>query len=335
MRIRRIVTVLALFTLVAGSSLPAAGQTPYEPPRLADGRPDLQGVWDFRTVTPLERPVALGDRATLTAEEAALFEAQAAAAIRPEDSLPVGGEVSAYNNFWIDQGARLTDDQRTSQIIDPPDGRLPALQPGVEMQVLSLDEDLPGTRPVRVRAAGIGADSWEDRGLGERCLVGFNSGPPIMPAGYNQNIQIFQTAEHVAILTEMVHDVRVVPLDGREHLQVDIPQWAGNSRGRWEGDTLVIETINFSDKLASYNPSIDRAVGSGATLHLTERFRRVADDTLHYEYTVNDLTTFTSPFTALLQMKRGDVLYEYACHEGNYGLYNILSGARQDEQSQQ
>ena len=211
--------------------------------------------------------------------------------------------------------------------------RLPALQPGVESQVLSLDEDLPGSpAPVRVRAAGIGADSYEDRGLGERCLVGFNSGPPIMPAGYNQNIQIFQTAEHVAILTEMVHEVRVVPLDGREHLAADIPQWAGNSRGRWEGDTLVIETTNFSDKLASYNPTIEQAVGSGATLQLTERLRRVADDTLHYEYTVTDLTTFTRPFTALLQMKRGDVLYEYACHEGNYGLYNILSGARESEQ---
>ena len=332
MRIHRIATVLALFMLLVGTSLPAAGQAPYEPPRLADGKPDLQGVWDFRTVTPLERPEALGDRATLTAEEAAVFEAAAAAAIRPEDSLPIGGEVSAYNNFWIDQGARLTDDQRTSLIVDPPDGRLPALQPGVELQVLSLDEDLPGTRPVRVRAAGIGADSYEDRGLGERCLVGFNSGPPIMPAGYNQNIQVFQTTEHVAILNEMVHDVRVVPLDGREHLPVHMAQWAGNSRGRWEGDTLVIETINFNDKLASFNPTIETAAGSGASLQLTERLRRVADDTLHYEYTVTDLTTFTSPFTALLQMKRGDVLYEYACHEGNYGLYNILSGAREAEQ---
>ena len=332
MRVRRIATVLALLMLIAGSSLPAAGQTAYEPPRLPDGKPDLQGVWDFRTLTPLERPLMLGDKATLSAEEAAVYEARAAALIRPEDSLPIGGEVSAYNNVWIDQGARLTDDQRTSQIVDPADGRLPALQPGVEMQVLSLDEDRPGTRPVRVRAAGIGADSWEDRGLGERCLVGFNAGSPIIPAGYNQNIQIFQTAEHVVILTEMVHDARIVPLDGREHLPVGIPQWLGDSRGRWEGDTLVIETTNFTDKIASFNPSIDKAAGTGETLYLTERFRLAADDTLHYEYTVNDMTTFTRPFTALLQMKRGDVLYEYACHEGNYGLYNILSGARGAQQ---
>ena len=328
MRTRQFVIAAVSFLLLAGSALPAAGQAAYEPPRLPDGRPDLQGVWDFRTVTPFERPEMLGDRATLSAEEAAVFEAQAAAAIRPEDSLPVGGEVSAYNNFWIDQGARLTDDQRTSLIIDPPDGRLPALQPGIETQALSLDEDLPGERPVRVRAAGIGADSYEDRGLGERCLVGFNSGPPIMPGGYNQNIQIFQTAEHVVILNEMVHDARVVPLDDRDHLPAGIRQWAGSARGRWEGDTLVVETTNFHDKLASFNPTIASAVGSGATLQLTERFRLADDDTLHYEYTVNDLTTFTGPFTALLQMKRGDVLYEYACHEGNYGLYNILSGAR-------
>ena len=328
MRTRQFVIAAVSFLLLAGSALPAAGQAAYEPPRLPDGRPDLQGVWDFRTVTPFERPEMLGDRATLSAEEAAVFEAQAAAAIRPEDSLPVGGEVSAYNNFWIDQGARLTDDQRTSLIIDPPDGRLPALQPGIETQALSLDEDLPGERPVRVRAAGIGADSYEDRGLGERCLVGFNSGPPIMPGGYNQNIQIFQTAEHVVILNEMVHDARVVPLDDRDHLPAGISQWAGSARGRWEGDTLVVETTNFHDKLASFNPTIASAVGSGATLQLTERFRLADGDTLHYEYTVNDLTTFTGPFTALLQMKRGDVLYEYACHEGNYGLYNILSGAR-------
>ena len=328
MRTRQIVIAAVSFLLLTGSALPAAGQAAYEPPRLPDGRPDLQGVWDFRTVTPFERPEMLGDRATLSAEEAAVFEAQAAAAIRPEDSLPVGGEVSAYNNFWIDQGARLTDDQRTSLIIDPPDGRLPALQPGIATQALSLDEDLPGERPVRVRAAGIGADSYEDRGLGERCLVGFNSGPPIMPGGYNQNIQIFQTAEHVVILNEMVHDARVVPLDDRDHLPAGIRQWAGSARGRWEGDTLVVETTNFHDKLASFNPTIASAVGSGATLQLTERFRLADGDTLHYEYTVNDLTTFTGPFTALLQMKRGDVLYEYACHEGNYGLYNILSGAR-------
>ena len=323
--------MLAMFATLAGGASPAFAQAAYEPPRLADGAPDLQGVWDFRTLTPLQRPAEQADKAVLTAEEAAVVEAAAAAVIAPEKTLPIGGTVGAYNNFWIDQGARL-DDQRTSLIVDPPDGRLPPLQPGVELHVLSLDEDLPGVRPVRARAAGIGADSYEDRGLAERCLVGFNSGPPILPGGYNQNVQIFQTADHVVILNEMVHDARIVPLDGRDHLPAGVAQWMGDSRGRWEADTLVVETTNFSAKVASFNPSIERAVGTGATLRLTERFRRAADDTLLYEYTVDDEATFTRPFTAMLQMKRGDVLYEYACHEGNYGLFNILAGARADEQ---
>jgi hypothetical protein len=182
-----------------------------------------------------------------------------------------------------------------------------------------------------VRAAGIGADSYEDRGLAERCLLGFNSGPPIVPAGYNQNIQIFQTPDHVVILHEMVHDARVVPLDGRGHLSDGVRQWMGDSRGYWDGDVLVVETTNFTDKTASFNPSVATGAGTGTSLHLTERFSLADDDTLRYEFTVNDPTTFTQPFTAILPMKRGEGMYEYACHEGNYGLSNILSGARQEE----
>jgi len=182
-----------------------------------------------------------------------------------------------------------------------------------------------------VRAAGIGADSYEDRGLAERCLLGFNSGPPIVPAGYNQNVQIFQTPTHVVILHEMVHDARVVPLDGRAHLPEALRQWMGDSRGYWDGDTLVVETRNFTDKTASFNPSVATGAGDGTTLHLTERFWRVSDDTLMYEFTVDDSVTFTQPFTAALPMKRGEGMYEYACHEGNYGLLNILAGARAAE----
>ena len=306
---------------------------------MADGKPDLQGVWDFRTLTPLQRPEGQADRAVLTAEEVAELEAQSVAreeaAFAPSDvrgePLPVGGDVGAYNSYWVDQGASVVDDQRTSLIVDPPTGRLPDLQPGVEMAVLSLAEDRLGTRPVRVRAAGIGADSWEDRGLAERCLIGFNSGPPIVPAGYNQNIQIFQTADHVVVLHEMVHDARIVPLDGREHIPASIIQWMGDARGYWDGDTLVVESRNYSDKTASFNPSVAMAAGSGSTLHLTERFSRLADDTLLYEYTVDDPVTFTRPFTARLPMKRGEAMFEYACHEGNYGLPNQLAGARVEE----
>ncbi len=341
MRVRSLAIVGAL--LVAAAT---AGAQTYEPPRLPDGKPDLQGVWDFQSLTPLQRP-ADQDRAVLTPEEIAEIEAAAAqrnaeanapSEVRDEP-LPVGGDVGGYNRYWVDQDAGVVDDGRTSLIVDPPTGRLPALQPGVELIELSLGEDRPGTRPVRARAAGIGADSYEDRGLAERCILGFNSGPPIVPAGYNQNIQVFQTPDYAVILNEMVHDARIVPLDGREHLPESVRQWMGDSRGYWDGDTLVVETTNFSDKTASFNPSVAHAVGTGTTLHLTERFSRVADDTLLYEYTVDDPTSFTAPFTAALPMKRGNGMYEYACHEGNYGLLNILTGARvaeleTDEQEQ-
>lgn len=307
-------------------------------PRLSDGKPNLQGIWDFRTLTPLQRPQEQ-DNAVLSVEEAAEIEARSAArtnqAFAPsdvrEEPLPAGGDVGAYNQYWVDQGAGVVGDKRTSLITDPPSGRVPMLQPGQQMVELSLNEDRSGSRPVRVRAAGIGADSYEDRGLAERCLLGFNSGPPIVPAGYNQNIQIFQTLDHVVILHEMVHDARVVPLDGRGHLPDDLRQWMGDSRGRWEGDMLVVETTNFTDKTASFNPSVATGVGDGTSLHLTERFSLVDGDTLQYEFTVDDSKTFTGPFTAILPMKRGEGMYEYACHEGNYGLLNILAGAREEE----
>ena len=307
-------------------------------PRLSDGKPNLQGIWDFRTLTPLQRPQEQ-DNAVLSVEEAAEIEARSAArtnqAFAPsdvrEEPLPAGGDVGAYNQYWVDQGAGVVGDKRTSLITDPPSGRVPMLQPGQQMVELSLNEDRSGSRPVRVRAAGIGADSYEDRGLAERCLLGFNSGPPIVPAGYNQNIQIFQTLDHVVILHEMVHDARVVPLDGRGHLPDDLRQWMGDSRGRWEGDVLVVETTNFTHKTASFNPSVATGVGDGTSLYLTERFSLVDGDTLQYEFTVDDLKTFTGPFTAILPMKRGEGMYEYACHECNYGLLNILAGAREEE----
>ena len=331
--------ILIVPVLLAMGVTAAGAQTTFEAPRLPDGKPDLQGVWDFRTLTPLQRPEDQADKLVLTTEEAAEAESRAAARtaaanapseVRTEP-LPVGGNIGAYNSYWVDQGARIVDDQRTSLIVATPDGRLPALQPGIELDVLSLGEDLPGVRPVRVRAAGIGADSYEDRGLSERCLLGFNSGPPIVPAGYNQNIQLFQTSDHIVILHEMVHDARIVPLDGRDPLPDTVRQWMGSSRGYWDGDTRVVETTNFTGKTASFNPSVSTAAGSGTTLHLTERFRRVADDTLLYEYTVDDSATFTRPFTAVLPMKRGEAMFEYACHEGNYGLFNMLSGARVEE----
>ena len=329
-----------LLALALAAPAPAAGQAEFEPPRLADGRPDLQGVWDFRTLTPLQRPEDRGDQALLTPEEAAEIEAaavqSAVEADRPSEvrtePLPVGGNVGAYNNFWFDRGAGVVDDHRTSLIVDPPNGRIPEPLPDAKRQAANNDDAAPPDRPVRFRVGGIGTHGPEDRGLAERCLLGFNTGPPIVPGGYNQNLQLFQTPDHVVILNEMVHDARIVPLDGREALPETMRQWMGSSRGHWEGDTLVVETVNFTDQTASFAPSVVSAVGSGATLHLTERFRRVAEDTLLYEFTVNDSISFARPFTAAIPMKRGGApLFEYACHEGNYGMLNLLSGARAQE----
>ncbi len=320
----------AVVSLVAS---PAAGQAPgeaWEPPRLADGRPDLQGVWDFRTATPFERPAGLGER--LTEEQAAAFEAGAAAFQRAADQPPPEGNVGAYNAFWLDFGTRVNDDRRTSLIIEPANGKLPALADGVRQQFGSLDADLPGEHPWRVRSAGLGADGPEDRGLAERCLVGFNSGPPMMPSAYNNNFQLFQTEHHVVVLNEMVHDARIIPLQPQAHLPRTVQQWAGSARGRWDGDTLVVESRNYSDKRASFEPSALQAMGIGSTLRLTERFTRIAEDTLLYEYTVDDPDTFTQPFTAAVPMRlSSELMYEYACHEGNYGMINTLSGARAAE----
>ena len=247
MNIRRLVCGLALFSAVSLAAGPVVGQTV---PRTGDGRPDLQGVWDFRTQTPLQRPTNLGDKAVLTEEEAAEAEARLnahrARQLEPSEvrtePLPAGGgglAVGGYNDFWLDYGTNVIGDRRTSLIIDPPDGRLPALTAEGESltQNGSLWEDLPIVGPLRVRSAGTGADRPEDRGLAERCLVGFNSGPPMMPSGYNNNMQLFQTPDNIVIVNEMVHDIRVIPFDGRPHLTETVRQWAGSSRGHWDGDT--------------------------------------------------------------------------------------------------
>ena len=329
----RSVSLLLVVAIVVVGTVPAVAQgqpDKWEPPRLADGRPDLQGVWDFRTATPLERREGVGE--TWTEEQAAAVEAGAAAFTQAVDRPPPEGSVGAYNGFWLDFGTKVGDDRRTSLIVEPADGQLPALADGVRRQVGSLDADLPGEHPWRVRSAGLGADGPEDRGLSERCLVGFNSGPPMMPSAYNNNMQLFQTADHVVILNEMVHDVRVIPLDNSPHLPGAVSQWAGNSRGRWDGDTLVVESRNFSDKRASFEPNALTALGTGDTLRLTERFTRVGEDTLQYEYTVDDPTTFTRPFTAVVPMRLSpELIYEYACHEGNYGMINALSGGRAED----
>ena len=295
--------------------LAGAGQAQGEwtAPRTADGQPDLQGVWDFRTITPMERPSELAGKEVLTDEEAAEV-AQEILDRRDHDRPPREGSAGTYNQFWWDYGTKLTDDNRTSLIVDPRDGRVPPRTPDAQE---------------RAEARGASrrdhpADSWEDRSVAERCILGFNSGPPMRPSAYNNNVQVFQAPGFVVILNEMVHDARIVPLDGRPHLAQHIGQWHGDSRGYWEGDTLVVDTMNFTHK-TSFR-------GSTENLHLVERFTRVDADTLLYEFTIDDPTTFTRPWTAAVPMTKNLVpMYEYACHEGNYGMEGILAGHRADE----
>jgi hypothetical protein len=294
----------------------------YTPPRTADGQPDLQGVWDFRNLIPLERPAKFATKEFLTEQEAAEFEKDALARLdmdrRDDDptrtpavvnGAPATADVArAYNEFWWDFGKKFVGSKRSSLIIDPPDGKIPPLTPDAKKKA---DESAER----RARPA------WgpEDRGVGERCIMGFNAGPPMLPSAYNNNVQLFQTPGYVAILTEMVHNARIIPLDGRAALSV--PQWSGGSRGHWDGNTLVIETHGFSDTTSFPN--------SGPNMHLVEKFTRVDPDTLLYEFTVSDPTTWTKPFTAQVPMRKSNQsLYEYACHEGNYGMFGILSSAR-------
>ena len=317
---------------------PVAGQSASSPatatvgagiwtvPRTADGQPDLQGVWDYRTITPLERPRSAASKAFFTDEEAANFERdenrrQNRDLIDPKVgglNYPAGGVVP-YNEFWYDRGNKVVSTKRTSLIVDPPDGRLPAMTPD-------------GKKRMELREAGRRdterghpkADSWEDRPLGERCLMGSNAGPPMTPGAYNNNFQLFQNRDYVVIVNEMIHEARMIPVDGRPHGQ--IRQWKGDSRGHWEGDTLVVDTINF--KRETNFP------GSTANTHLIERFTRTGPDTLVYEFTVDDPTTWTRPFTAQIPMAKNDQpVYEYACHEGNYALPGILAGARADDKA--
>ena len=329
---RSCAVLFSVIAVMALSAIPAAAQTA---PRTPWGQPDLQGIWDFRTITPLQRPEGLADQEFLTAEEAANLEQDSVdrnerllnrAARRTEATQSVDrGEDGApgfYNNFWLDGGTTSTG--RTSLIIDPPNGRIPPLTPEAQ-RVEDAQREYLSEHP---------ADSWLDRNTSDRCMVGFNAGPPITPLGYNQNLQVFQTPDSVVLVTEMVHTTRVVPLDGRPSLSDDIRQWSGDSRGHWEGDTLVVETANFNDRRWIPLGTAPAGTGSSANMTLVERFTRVDDDTLLYAFTVTDPETWTAPWSAELPMRRNDLtLFEYACHEGNHSMEGILAGARADDRA--
>jgi hypothetical protein len=302
--------------------------------RTAWGDPDLQGVWDYWTFTPLERPSQFAGRAILSdAEAAQVAQRSRDQAIGSDAAGPRPGDPGAYSQeAWTDR-ARARALTQASIIVDPENGKIPPMT--LEAQKKAQAHEAAGGHPVRIRTGGIAMDDYLDRGIAERCLLGFSTGPPMLPGGYNNNIQIFQTRDHVAIMLEMNHDVRIVPMDRRPHVSTGIRGWLGDSRGRWEGNSLVVETTNFTHKVAAFSGRVGAGgfeLGSGENVRLVERFTRVDANTLEYEFTVNDPTTFTRPFTGRLPMTRSDqAIYEYACHEGNYGLMNTLRGARAAE----
>jgi hypothetical protein len=281
--------------------------------RTADGQPDLQGVWTNATITPLERPADLGDKAFFTEQEAADYEKRTFAQITGDrrDGGPEADVGRSYNEFWRDRGTKVVGTRRTSLINDPPDGKVPALTPGAQKKQADA----------RAYQRLHPSDGPEDRNLWERCL---SRGLPIVPGPYNNDFQIQQSPGYVVIFHEMVHEARVIPLDGRPHASPDIRQWMGDGRGHWEGDTLVVDTTNFSEK------SNFRGASSG--LHLVERFTRTGPDSIRYEFRVEDPTTFTKPWSAEMPMAKMDTpIFEYACHEGNYAMSGLLGGARADE----
>ena len=310
-----VVTVVIAIGLLG--TMQASAQT--DPPRTAWGQPDLQGVWDFRSITPMQRPNDLADQEFLTAEEAA--ELDQAAVERDVQSwnrearrTEAGGNVGAYNNFWMDRGLKSVGTRRTSLIVYPPNGRMPSMTPSGQERAQAR-RDYAREHP---------ADTWSDFSSGVRCILGFNAGPPFTPSAYNNNMQLFQTPDTVVVMTEMVNTSRVIPLNGQPHLDPDVLQWSGDSRGYWEGDTLVVETRNFDAKR--------KWRGTTASTRLVERFTRVDAETLEYTFTVTDPETWTSAWTASVPLVLNpEPMFEYACHEGNYSMPVMLGGARTEE----
>jgi hypothetical protein len=303
--VKALILVAAALSVMPASIRAQATNGPagsFSAPKTPWGDPDLQGIWNFGTITPLERPKEFGDRTTLTKEEVARLNQEEATRGDRRLADPKRDVEVAYNSVWWDRGGSTG---RTSLIVDPPDGRLPPYTPEGLKRKEKLDQR--------------GYDSWEDRALNERCLV--YRPVPVRASGYNNNNQIVQAPGYVAMLQEQIHEVRIIPLDGRPHLGDTLRPWLGDSRGRWEGNTLVVETKNFHPN-SNYE-------GSGGGRTVIERFTLVDANTLSYEFTVDDPSTWTRSWTAQVPWRRDEgPIFEYACHEGNYGMRNLLKGAR-------
>ena len=315
-------TVAAVIVMALFLQMPAAGQTSpaaakakaaaktWTQPRTPEGQPDLQGFWTNSTLTPLERPSELVGKQILTEQEAADYQRRVQ---EQADASPPGVLGRALGGYWFERG-EVVAGRRSSLIVDPPDGRIPPLTPAAQKLAAARAQER-NLHP---------ADGPEDRSLQERCLLWGGAGPPMMPTAYNSTYQIVQSRGYVMIFVEMIHDARIIPLDGRPHVPPNIRLWLGDSRGHWEGNALVVDTTNFNGQTAFR--------GSSENLHLIERFTRTDADTIRYEFTVDDPATFTKPWTAEIPMRKTQgPIYEYACNEGNYSLADILKGARVEE----
>ena len=316
-----VIPVLAATSVAGQSRVSDTARWQADVPPTPWGDPDLQGIWTSSGATPMERPDEYQGRETLTAEEVAEIRSESDArdqrlSLADAQRTTVGGNVGAYNNFWMDRGARTN---RTSMLVDPPDGRFPPLTPAGKLATKS--------RP-------RGDDTWEDRHIWERCVTRGGMPNAMFPRAYNNNVQIFQAPGYVVMLLEQVHELRVVPLDARPKLSPNIGQWNGDSRGHWDGDSLVVETTNLDHRVSALQPwsAFNSHSGSGDGLTLVERFTRVDADTLEYEIEVNDRQMYTRPWTVAFPFERTpDLMFEYACHEGNVGMEGILSGGRSDD----
>jgi hypothetical protein len=322
---------VAVASLTIAFAVPVGGQAPkkYSSPRTPWGDPDLQGVWNDATSTPLQRPGTVGGKDVLTDEEAAEFQAALAHDLTRDrrDGGPEADVNRAYNDHWMDaRRLKITADRRTSLIVDPPDGRMPPLVP--------LSPERQQARAARAAAAarfqaGL-PHNYTDMSLPVRCIIRTDS-PPYLPTIYNNNFQIVQSPGYVTIAPEMIHSARIIPVDGRPHLNKALKQWLGDSRGHWDGTTLVVETTNFrSDDGVIFQNA------NPATFKITERFTRVAADSLNYEFTVEDPTTWMKPWTALIPWNKVDPaeqMFEYACHEDNFDIVHFLTGARKREKN--
>jgi len=339
----RVHNLLPMAGLAAALSL-CVSCTPqaYEPERTSWGTPNIEGLWDFRTLTPFERPLDMADKAELTVEEAEVFRQKAIQALDVDNrsgDASIGDVEGAYNTFWFDWGTELNEDLRTSLIVDPPNGRLPEITPAAlaqkEMQRRVRTPPVRDLLSYSANPSEFRPSGPEALGLSERCLVGFNAGPPFTPSAYNNNLRIIQTPGYIVLVTEMIHDARIIPMDGRPHQPPEMMRWSGDSRGHWDGNTLVVDTTNFTDKTPAFAlPATLEAldvgvVGSGMNLHLTERFTPVGEGRLLYEYTIDDPSTFVQPFTVHIPLRATEgPMFEYACHEANYAMPGMLKGAR-------